>query len=374
MFAVKYLLFFTSVWFSFSAADNVSTLELVHIFFRHGDRTPDKKDFYPTDPYKDYPFYPMGLGQLTNQGKSRCYNLGTMLRRRYDDFLGEIYTPEALTASSTDFDRTKMSLLLVLAGLWPPASIQQWNQFISWQPIPINYKPKAYDYLIQRPNDYCPRYLKELQKVLESQDVQNFLQVNRHTFKYVEKWTEKLMEKPIDLFNVYQNLNSEASQNLTLPQWTKLVYPEPLHSLAGMQCSFENYNDILIRLNGGHHLKLVIESGKAKIKGELLPKGRKMYLTSGHENNVVNVLTALNLFTAHVPTFSSAVIIELHRLPGTEQYGYKIFHHNQTRDDPYLLTVPGCSELCPFDKFVTLISNHIPGNYTAECDSEINLD
>lgn len=70
-----------------------------------------------------------------------------MLRRRYADFLGEIYTPEALTASSTDYDRTKMSLLLVLAGLWPPASTQQWNQFISWQPIAINYKPKADDYV-----------------------------------------------------------------------------------------------------------------------------------------------------------------------------------------------------------------------------------
>lgn len=107
----------------------------------------------------------MGLGQLTNvrimfinvfiliqlnflqQGKSRAFNLGVMLRRRYADFLGDIYTPEALTASSTDYDRTKMSLLLVLAGLWPPASTQQWNQFISWQPIAINYKPKADDYV-----------------------------------------------------------------------------------------------------------------------------------------------------------------------------------------------------------------------------------
>lgn len=43
----------------------------------------------------------------------------------------------------------------------------------------------------------------------------------------------------------------QASLNLTLPEWTKLVYPEPLQSLAGMQCHFENYNDILIRLNGG---------------------------------------------------------------------------------------------------------------------------
>lgn len=38
---------------------------------------------------------------------------------------------------------------------------------------------------------------------------------------------------------------------MALPEWTKAVFPEPLQSIAAMQIKFENYNDILIRLNGG---------------------------------------------------------------------------------------------------------------------------
>lgn len=39
--------------------------------------------------------------------------------------------------------------------------------------------------------------------------------------------------------------------NLTLPEWTKSVYPEDITNIAAKQCEMENYNDILKRLNGG---------------------------------------------------------------------------------------------------------------------------
>lgn len=58
-----------------------------------------------------------------------------------------MYTPEAVSSWSSDFDRTKMSLLSVLAGLWPPAPMQQWNPLLLWQPIPINYLAKDSDYV-----------------------------------------------------------------------------------------------------------------------------------------------------------------------------------------------------------------------------------
>lgn len=67
------------------------------------------------------------------------YNIGLNLRRRYAKFLGNIYTPDVLEARSTDSSRTKMSLQLVLAGLWPPTCMQKWNPALNWQPIPFNY-------------------------------------------------------------------------------------------------------------------------------------------------------------------------------------------------------------------------------------------
>lgn len=374
-----FLSLFSAVLCFLATANSVpvsgSTVELVHVFFRHGDRTPEEKDFYPTDPYKNYSFYPMGLGQLTNKGKTREYNLGSLLRSRYNDFLGKVYTPDVVSSWSSDFDRTKMSLLSVLAGLWPPAPIQQWNPLLLWQPIPINYLSNDYDYYIRRPNDYCPRYLRELKAVIDSEEVQRFVEDNKDVFEYVQLWSEKPMKKPIDMFDVYQNLNAESSMNLTLPEWTKLVYPQPLYYIAGMQCRFENYNTVLIRLNGGRHLKYVIENGKAKINNELIPTGRKIYLISGHENNVNNMLAALNLLTsAHVPNYGNAIIFELHREIKTGKYGYKVFYHNSTTDAPTLLTVPGCTEFCPTEKFTDLTADYIPGNYTADCESNVDLN
>lgn len=49
-----------------------------------------------------------------------------------------------------------------------------------------------------------------------------------------------------------------------------------------------------------------------KSTDNLSPVGRKIFLYSAHENNVINILAALNLFQPHVPKYSAAVIVELH--------------------------------------------------------------
>lgn len=70
-----------------------------------------------------------------------------MLRRRYDNFLGDIYYPDSILARTTDFDRTKMTALLVLAGLYPPSPIQQWNDDLDWMPIPYHFERGEHDYV-----------------------------------------------------------------------------------------------------------------------------------------------------------------------------------------------------------------------------------
>lgn len=141
-------------------------------FFRHGSRTPEVQDLYPNDPYDLETFQPMGLGQLTNVaqifknrpyfetnffqiGKKRAYKLGKVLRKRYNDFLGDIYYPNNVLARTTDFDRTKMTALLVLAGLYPPSPVQKWNDDLDWMPIPYHFERGEHDYVkrseLQRP-------------------------------------------------------------------------------------------------------------------------------------------------------------------------------------------------------------------------------
>lgn len=54
-----------------------------------------------------------------------------------------------------------------------------------------------------------------------------------------------------DIFRLYQTLTAEKTMNLTLPEWTEKVYPEPITSIAAKQCEMENHNDVLKKLNGG---------------------------------------------------------------------------------------------------------------------------
>lgn len=68
----------------------------------------------------------------------------------------------------------------------------------------------------------------------------------------------------------------------------------------------------------------VIEQMIAKSEEKLVPEQTKIYLYSGHENNVINILAALDLFKPHVPKYSAAVIIELHYLEDSKRYGVKV--------------------------------------------------
>lgn len=85
----------------------------------------------------------------------REFKLGEFLRKRYDNYFGKIYTPSIVKARSSDYDRTKASLELVLAGLFPPKGIQIWNPHLEWQPIPSEYVAKVDDNLLL--SDDCPR-------------------------------------------------------------------------------------------------------------------------------------------------------------------------------------------------------------------------
>lgn len=75
------------------------------------------------------------------------FQLGKLLRNRYQNFLGDFYTPEIVDPTSTGYERTRMTLLLVLAGLFPPAPSQKWHDSFNWLPIPYNYEKYDKDYV-----------------------------------------------------------------------------------------------------------------------------------------------------------------------------------------------------------------------------------
>jgi hypothetical protein len=74
----------------------------------------------------------------------------------------------------------------------------------------------------------------------------------------------------------------------------------------------------------GRMLGKVIDQMVNKANSTLVPLERKIFLYSGHENNVINILAALNLFQPHVPKYTASAIVELHWIAELQSHGVKV--------------------------------------------------
>ncbi|XP_025602645.2 venom acid phosphatase Acph-1-like [Athalia rosae] len=341
-------------------------LKLVHVVFRHGDRAPDSGELYPNDPHRNNPYYPMGLGGLTNAGKMREYRLGQLLRSRYDNLLGPIYEPRSVEARSTDYDRTKMSLQLVLSSLFAPSSVQLWNENLMWQPIPTTYKSPNEDILLI-PED-CPKYQAELRRVRNSSEVREKESKFRSLMEYVQRWSGKSTNTTTDLYYFYHMLTTQAFMNLTLPEWTNDIYPDgELLRGAALEYQIISYNEKLKRLNGGMLLRKITEDAVA-LRRETLPAGRKIYLYSGHETNIGALLSTLGLYEPHVPAYGSALIVE--HWKQARNHFIKVIYYTGVPDKLVTKRITGCGDLCPLDRFLELTKPVIPSDDEVFCVKE----
>lgn len=83
------------------------------------------------------------------------YEIGRMLRKRYDGFLPERYRAKDVYAYSSNFDRTKASAQLVLAALYAPTRDLAWHKDLDWLPVPVNWNPRRLDVLMNP--RICPK-------------------------------------------------------------------------------------------------------------------------------------------------------------------------------------------------------------------------
>ena len=89
-----------------SISSSTSTLQLVIITHRHGDRTPI---YYPSDEL-DFVTWPLGYGQLTPLGVHQLFELGFAVRNNLPyDFLPANYSSELVHIRASDTDRTLQS-------------------------------------------------------------------------------------------------------------------------------------------------------------------------------------------------------------------------------------------------------------------------
>lgn len=360
MIATVFFVFLAFTTIDLSVAEDLGTIVFANVLYRHGDRTPVRP--YTNDPYNNESLWPVPYGQLTNLGKQQHLLLGRWLRKRYSHLLSNLYTPYDIYVQSTDMDRTLMSAEANLAGLYPPVAGQVWDA-LKWMPIPVHTIPKDKDSVLAA-QKYCPRYDFELEKVLQSSEIKLINKENEKVYTYLTAKTGNKVSSLKTAEYIYDTLFIENLYNKTLPEWTKAVFPDKLRPIAQKSFTINAYNKILQRLKAGSLLGEMIDHMDKKSKNALVPN-RKIWVYSAHDDTVANMLMTLNLFEPHCPPYTAMVLIELRR-NSKEQYFVTVSYKNST-GEPILLTLPGCTTLCPLYEFIAATKDVVPEDWEKEC-------
>ncbi|XP_076235062.1 venom acid phosphatase Acph-1 [Calliopsis andreniformis] len=335
-------------------------VELVQVLFRHGDRTPRKSELYPKLPFNASIYDPHNLGQLTDMGLYRAYNLGKMLRDKYDNFLSSTPRPGEVVAVSTDVDRTKMTLQLVIAGLYPSHPPCKSG---SWKPIPMSYAPLIVDSLLMP--QPCSLYMQEYKRV------RNLPEVNRQVAKY-EKLFEVVGENtgldmssaPVTaVFNTYQLLSSLKSMDIRLPKWVTPKILTEMKEVVAFGYELLNYSKKLQRLTGGVTIKKFIENMNLDGRRSNAPK---IYLYSAHDLNIASFAKASGFKEPAIPNYGSTIAVEkLRDKAGAIFVRLQLWTGVTEKWITY--TLPGCDEVCPVNKYVDLMKDVIPTEEELDC-------
>lgn len=348
--------------------DKTSSLQLVIILHRHGERTPTR--LYAKDPYNDVErYWPIGLGQLTNVGKKQLYELGQIFARRYDSLISK-YSANSIRVQSSDVDRTLMSAAALLAGWFPPQDDQLWCKDLKWQPIPIHTLPKSDDKIISLKAP-CPRYSSEKDEVLK-QFKKNETKAETEYFEYLSEHTGQKIDSIRDIETLYSCLFIEELNGLKLPDWTKQVYPHPMKEKASVSMATFAWNKVMQRLHGGNFVIEILKIFNDKIKGKLEEK--KLYLFSGHDITISVIWRTFGFEEFILPSFGASLIWELHR--DMQGYFVKMFYQNNTEQvEPYELRIPKCSSPCSLSTLYAITEDVRPIDWEKECQiSESHKD
>ncbi|KAK9498562.1 hypothetical protein O3M35_003166 [Rhynocoris fuscipes] len=341
---------------------NLSTLKYVAVVTRHGSRSPFKS--YPNDPYPYYnsKYWPDGIEQLTRYGKQQLYESGKILRDRYNGFISKHYIVEEISVRTNLYDRDFMSAACLLAGLYPPSGYQEWNPFILWQPIPIWEQPYDVVPLGENPT-LCPRYYNEMNKMKNELNNKG----NQHTklLEYVSNHTGTNI-KYSELYDIGDTFIMQQENGFKLPEWSKLIYPEPLLSIYAMEFSVITAGtQEMARLAAGPLLKKINSQLSKKAERKMIPN-RLMYIEAAHDSTLLVLFKSFGFNSPFVIETSAFMVFELHEY-NDKHFVQVLYYNSSAKTEPNILNLPVCPTPCNINDFNYFVKSFSPVNWKEEC-------
>ncbi|XP_058791958.1 venom acid phosphatase Acph-1-like [Phymastichus coffea] len=279
-------------------------VEQIQVLFRHGARTPIAKGIKILNS-TDYSVYePPGFGELTKEGKLQEYSFGKFLRTRYANFLNSTDELKDVYGYASDTARTKMSLQLLLAGLYPPDRFARWHPLLNWSPIPYSYAPEKWDILLSACKNV--KFLKSYLKIILSEKFLAEIANYSEFLDFVAKSTNGI-KSLMNTIMIFDNLISNEYMKLPLPIWYTTEVRQTFMEFAAFVWDSTTATTETKRLGIGSLIKTFVEN--MNLNGTI-ERPRKIYLYGGHDMNVAMFTRSLGITELRYPLFGSAVIFE----------------------------------------------------------------
>jgi len=331
---------------------------LVQTLYRHGDRTPFVA--FEKDPYRDY-WLEIGVRELTNKGKLQEYELGQLLRERYGSFIGDVYRYDEVYVRSTDTCRTLASALCNLAGMFPPSGNQVWSHQLPWQPIPVHTVPLDVDRLLNS-DSKCDRYYEIMLANNQSAAGIKFYDKNAKLIRKMEDYFGASLKTWDDVWNAVNTFLVEEMNNMPLDEWVYRQW-ENIVQLDIDLFAWYIRDPEQKRLRGGPLLTEIIRNIKKKIND---PEDKsRLFAYSAHDSTITAFMGLLEMYDNDPPGYASCIVFELHYI--NNHYVVQMLYRSGPEGKFEVLTLPGCTALCPLKSLEKLTRRLVVHNIKEEC-------
>ncbi|TGZ55464.1 hypothetical protein CRM22_010382 [Opisthorchis felineus] len=290
-------------------------LQNLHILFRHGDRTALEPMLKDARPFEET--WPLGRGQLTEEGVLQEFKLGLWLRKEYSGFIHEKYNASNFYLRSTDYDRTLMSAQAVAAGLYQKVTSPLKSYGVAWMPIPVHTVRRDRETLLSL--SFCHR-LELLRKgEMTSKKADEYAESHKALFDLINK--HSVTEK-IDRFNIWKLSDlfvCMRAHKMTLPAWcTEEIFQELEEVSKFFWLLQSNSSEELLQMEIGVFLNTFVEHLRSitTCNKPVIINGRQLGLKhtvaySAHDTHVSYLLGAFGASTKGKIPYSSAIVLEL---------------------------------------------------------------
>lgn len=334
---------------------------------RHGERAPDNDEAsLSDDPERIRNItYIEGPEGLTNVGKRRAYQIGKYFRQRYgcqgQNLISDLYLRDEIALRSTEKERTKMTIMIAMAAVYPPEAKQQWDEGIGkvWQPVPYTAVPLSEDYLRFYSN--CKRFKQLIAAAKEEALVNEFAAYNDLIPFLKEKTGRNFTEDPLLFQTLFDLFRSLVSLELDIPAWATPLLPR-LGEAARLSYRLYFRNDEMKKIGGGVLLNTFHQAAQDLISGKKVDQRLRIF--SAHDFNIGAFMEVSRIVNNNrgIPEYGSVFALELYRSKSTGTYSVLPVYLSQAGEsEAKYLQIEGCetTKYCDFRKFQELTKEYL---------------